>query len=317
MRTIRFEPAYRDVWNSFVAASKNGTFLFDRNYMDYHSDRFLDNSLLFFDDKDRFIGLLPASRHNEEVVSHGGLTYGGVLTNAEMKITTMLGIFENMLSFLEQDGVRKFVYKPIPHMFHILPAEEDLYALFVNNARLYRRDSSSAIWLPNRLKFAKGKREGVKKAIRAGLVVKDSTDFATFFEIGHSVMRDRHNLRPVHTNDEMTLLAGRFPENIRLHASFAGDKMLAGAIVYRFSTSAHIQYMYNSDEGLGVGALDIVIDHLVNERYVDLRYLSFGVSTENAGRYLNAGLVHQKEMFGARSVMHDFYEIDLPREVSR
>ena len=87
--------------------------------------------------------------------------------------------------------------------------------------------------------------------------------------------------------------------------------MLAGALVYRFPTSAHIQYMYNSDEGLGVGALDIVIDHVVNDRYAGLRYLSFGVSTEDAGRYLNEGLVHQKEMFGARSVVHDFYEIEL------
>ena len=311
MRVIRFEPAYRDAWNGFVATAKNAPFLFDRNYLEYHQDRFQDNSLLFFDDRDRIVGLLPASWHDDEVVSHGGLTYGGVITDADMKSVTMLGIFEAMLTFLRQEGVRKLVYKPVPHIFHLLPAEEDLYALYVNNAQLFRRDVSSAVWLPDRLKFAKGKREGVKKALRAGLEVRDSDDFATFFEIGHAVMRDRHNLQPVHTSDEMTLLAGRFPGNICLHVSFAGDRMLAGAIVFRFSASAHVQYMYNSDEGLGVGALDIVIDHVVNDRYAGLRYLSFGVSTEDAGRYLNEGLVHQKEMFGARTVVHDFYEIEL------
>jgi len=223
----------------------------------------------------------------------------------------MLGIFDALLVFLRQNGHDRLVYKPIPHIFHLMPAEEDLYALFCSNARLYRRDASSAIWLPDRLKFAKGKREGVRKALRAGLELRDSADFVTFFEIGQAVMRDRHNLRPVHTSDEMALLAGLFPEQIRLHACFAGDRILAGAIVYRFPSAAHIQYMYNSDEGLGVGALDLVIDHVVNDRYADLRYLSFGVSTEDSGRYLNEGLIHQKEMFGARSVVHDFYEINL------
>ena len=311
MRAVRYKAEHQDTWNGFVAAAKNAPFLFDRNYLEYHRDRFVDHSLLFFDERDRIIGLLPASRHDDEVVSHGGLTYGGVITDVDMKCATMLGLFDTMLSFLRHEGFRKLVYKPVPHIFHVLPAEEDLYALYVNNARLFRRDASSAIWLPDRLKFAKGKREGVRKAVRAGLEVRDSSNFATFFEIGHAVMHDRHNLRPVHTSDEMSLLAGRFPENIQLHASFSGARMLAGALVYRFPTSAHIQYMYNSDEGLGVGALDIVIDHVVNDRYAGLRYLSFGVSTEDAGRYLNEGLVHQKEMFGARSVVHDFYEIEL------
>ena len=311
MRAVRYESVHRDVWNRFVAVSKNGTFLFNRNYLEYHRDRFQDHSLLFFDERDRLVGLLPASRHNDEVVSHGGLTYGGVITDADMKSSPMLGLFDTLRAFLRQEGIRNLVYKPVPHIFHVLPAEEDLYALFVNNARLSRRDASSAIWLPDRLKFAKGKREGIRKAFRAGLEVRDSLDFATFFEIGSAVMRDRHNLRPVHTSDEMTLLANRFPDNIKLHATYAGDRMLAGAIVYRFPSAAHIQYMYNSDEGLGVGALDFAIDHVINERYTGLRYLSFGVSTENAGRYLNEGLIHQKEMFGARSVVHDFYEIEL------
>ena len=311
MKAVLYEPGHRDAWNRFVTASKNGTFLFHRDYLEYHRDRFHDHSLLFFDERDRVAGLLPASRHDDEVVSHGGLTYGGIVTDADMKSAAMLDIFETMLSFFLHEGVRKLVYKPVPHIFHVLPAEEDLYALFVNNARLVRRDVSSAIWLPDRLKFAKGKREGVRKALRAGLEVRDSADFGTFFEIGHAVMRDRHNLRPVHTSEEMSLLAARFPENIWLHASFSGERMLAGAIVFRFSASAHVQYMYNSDEGLGVGALDIVIDHVVNDRCAGLRYLSFGVSTEDSGRYLNEGLVHQKEMFGARTVVHDFYEVEL------
>ena len=45
---IRYTPDKANEWNKFIAKSKNGTFLFDRNYMDYHSDRFHDYSLLFY-----------------------------------------------------------------------------------------------------------------------------------------------------------------------------------------------------------------------------------------------------------------------------
>ena len=35
-------------WDAFIAQSKNGTFLMQRGYMDYHSDRFVDCSLMFY-----------------------------------------------------------------------------------------------------------------------------------------------------------------------------------------------------------------------------------------------------------------------------
>jgi hypothetical protein len=291
--------------------SKNGTFLFDRRYMEYHADRFVDYSLMFLDERDRLVGLMPASKHGDTVISHGGLTYGGVIASEEMKTATMLHLFDALLGHLNEVGYTKLVYKPIPHIFHRIPAEEDLYALYINNARLYRRDASSAIFLPERMKLAKGKREGVKKALRKGLSVRESLDFTTFFSIGQKVMSERHNLEPVHTSEEMTRLGERFPHNIKLHASFDGERMLAGALTYVYTPSVHVQYMYNSDEGLEHGALDIVLDHLINVVYAGLRYFSFGVSTEENGRYLNQGLIHQKEMFGARSVVHDFYELDL------
>lgn len=39
----------KPLWNAFNAESKNGLFMFDRDYMDYHSDRFVDNSLMFYE----------------------------------------------------------------------------------------------------------------------------------------------------------------------------------------------------------------------------------------------------------------------------
>jgi hypothetical protein len=311
MKIEKYDPSAAANWNNFVRDSKNGTFLFDRNYMEYHADRFTDYSLMCYDDKERLLALLPATVKGNAVISHGGLTYGGIVCNAEMKTATMLKLFDALLDFLRKDGKERLVYKAIPHIFHVMPAEEDLYALFVNKAKLFRRDASSAIYLSERMKFAKGKREGVRKALRNNIIVRESRDFKTFFEIGRKVMNERHNLAPIHSGDEMELLSGRFPGNIKLYASFAGEEMLAGVLTFVFSSCVHIQYMYNFGKGLEVGALDIILDQLVNDVYSGYRYMSFGVSTEKNGTYLNEGLIHQKEMIGARSVVHDFYEMVL------
>ena len=48
-------------WDDFVKVSRNGTFLFLRSYMDYHSDRFQDHSLMFYNEKNRLIAVLPAN----------------------------------------------------------------------------------------------------------------------------------------------------------------------------------------------------------------------------------------------------------------
>lgn len=310
MQVVPYEKVRKDEWNAFVAASKNGTFLFDRNYMDYHADRFQDSSLMVYSERGKLIGVFPASRKGDVVTSHGGLTYGGVVCDLDMKAAMMLWVFDRMLDHLAAAGVKKLVYKPVPHVLHQYPAEEDLYALFRRDAKLVRRDASFAIWLPEKLKFAKGKREGVRKANRAGLVVRESADFEAFFEIGREVMRVRHQGQPAHTACEMALLASRFPLNIKMHAAYDGNRMLAGAISYGMPHAAHVQYMYSCDDGLTVGALDLVIERLV-ESCTGKRFINFGISTEDNGRFLNEGLAHQKEMFGARCVIQEVYEVDL------
>jgi hypothetical protein len=37
------------LWNAFISTAKNATFLFHRDFMEYHSDRFEDYSLLVFE----------------------------------------------------------------------------------------------------------------------------------------------------------------------------------------------------------------------------------------------------------------------------
>jgi hypothetical protein len=303
-----YAPEFQPAWDELVRHSKNGVFLFCREYMDYHADRFEDSSLLFFDGG-RPIAVFPACRTGEEVVSHGGLTFGGMVVNEQMTIDGMRSLFELLLNRLSRTGVRRLVYKAVPHIYHRLPAEEDLYLLFLKGGRLIRRDLSTTLDLRRPLPYAKGRKWSINKAKKAGLTVQPSADFESFMAIEEYVLHKYHGTKPVHSAAEIQLLARRFPENIRLFGAFRDSRMLAGVVVYADGPVAHAQYISSTDEGRKIGASDMVLDHLIREVYAGKTYFDFGISTERSGYHLNSGLALYKENFGGRGVVYDRYEI--------
>lgn len=311
MHVEQYDESRKAVWDQFVRQSKNGTFLFLRDYMDYHADRFTDHSLLFFEE-DQLVAIMPANIANECVISHGGLTFGGVLSDNRMRMALMLEVFKALLQHLELLKVKQLTYKAIPHIYHRIPAEEDLYALFAHDARLSRRDVSSTIFLPAVLGFSKGRKGCVKKGIASGLSVTQSDEYETFMQIEEAHLLQKHSKRPVHTAAELRLLASRFPEHINLFAAYKGNTMMGGVVMYGSFQVAHAQYIAATQEGMEIGALDVVMDFLIHKHYQNgKRYFDFGISTEREGRYLNAGLISNKESFGARTTVYDFYEVIL------
>jgi hypothetical protein len=310
LRIRPYDVSLKRSWDSFVLGSKNGTFLFFRDYMEYHADRFHDHSLVILDG-DEVVGLLPASASGTTLVSHAGLTYGGVVSGPSMRTATMLGTFRALGAHLAALGFERLVYKAVPHIYHSQPAEEDLYALTRFGARLYRRDVSSAIPMSRRLPVSKGRRWALKQANAAGMVVAQSEDFEGFMALEEAVLSAKYGVRPVHSAEELRLLAGRFPRHIKLFVATRGAAVEAGVVVYEDRRVAHAQYIATSDDGRRLGALDLVMAHLLTEVYVDKPYFDFGISTEREGRYLNEGLVRNKEGYGARAIVHDFYEIEI------
>lgn len=311
MRVVRYQADYRAQWDDFVAASKNGTFLFNRSYMDYHSARFIDHSLLVFDAKGALIALVPANRDGERLQSHGGLTYGGVICGPGMTTPTMLSSFDAVLSYLRSQGIRRVIYKTIPHIYHRQPAEEDRYALFLHGARLYRRDVLSVIELNARLPFQKRRQRKIAQASRFALQMQESRDYASFWSMLTENLAQAHGVAPVHSLDEIKRLSELFPENIRLHLCSEQGQVAAGALIFDTGRVAHAQYISSSPRAREIGALDHLFSELITSVYARRPYFDFGISNEENGRYLNVGLIEQKEGFGARAVVHDFYELDL------
>ncbi|MFA7571131.1 MAG: GNAT family N-acetyltransferase [Sulfurimonadaceae bacterium] len=279
--------------------------------MEYHSDRFDDFSLMAFDEADKLIAILPANIKENILYSHQGLTFGGFLVDDKMKTETMLEIFESLKHFSKEQDIKTIVYKCIPYIYHLKPSEEDRYALFRNNAKLIRRDVTSTINLTEQVRYSKGRKWTINKAKKEVIETFESDDYETFWELLTRVLESNHESKPVHTLEEIKKLANLFPKNIKLFLSKKDKRIVSGALIYENHNIVHTQYLANSEEGRELGALDLLIDYLIKDVYKNKKYFDFGISNEDAGRYLNAGLIAQKEGFGARAVVHDFYELEI------
>ena len=311
MKIEVYQQQFKFEWDHFILKSKNGHFLFCRNYMEYHQDRFVDHSLLIRDNKNQLIAVLPAHENEKIFASHQGLTYGGFITTETMKVPIMLDIFEAVMSYLKQRGFKQFIYKTIPHIHHRIPAEEDRYALFRTGAQLQRRDAFSVVFLNQSLPYQERRLRCIKKALNANVTVCLSNDFDTYWPILSDTLMHSHGVSPVHSLNEIKLLHFRFPEHVKLYSCSLKDRMLAGVVIYETAQVARSQYIAASADAREVGALDLLFQYLLKDIYRNKTYFDFGPSNERDGYHLNQGLIDQKEGFGARAIVHDHYQIDL------
>jgi hypothetical protein len=310
MITTRFyEGKDKEIWDDLILKSRSGNFLHLRSYMDYHADRFEDRSLIIESDG-RPVGVLPANSQNDDIVSHGGLTYGGLISTVDLRAAQTLEAFEKICTLYREVGKKRLLYKAVPYVFHSYPSQEDLYALFRVGGKLIRRDISSVIQLDGNFKYSKGRKWSINKAKKEKVLVKESIDMFPFHNLLSGILK-KFNTVPTHSLAELDLLKSRFPKNINLYEAHRDDCLLAGALIYDFGHTIHTQYLASSEIGREVGALDFLLATLIEEVYPNRRYFSFGISTEQAGLVLNEGLAAQKEGFGARAVVHDLYEVML------
>jgi hypothetical protein len=299
------------MWNNFVAKAKNATFLFHRDFMEYHADRFEDFSLLVFDKKERLKAILPANVTNNVVYSHQGLTYGGIVIDASLKLEKFISIYSEILQFLNENKMEIINFKLIPNIYCLQPSEEINYALFLSKAKLFKRDSLVVIDLQSEFKIDTNRLEGVKRAEKVGLEIKKEIDFSGFWNtVLIPNLEAKHDVKPVHSLFEIQALQNKFPENILQYNVYMNNKIIAGTTLFLDKNTVHVQYISAIGNKNQHGALDYLFHHLIAIEFDNYLYFDFGISNENKGKNINKGLQYWKETFGARTFTQDFYKIE-------
>lgn len=310
-KIIKYTSEHYQMWNNFVANSKNATFLFHRDFMEYHSDRFEDFSLLVFDEKEHLKAILPANISGKKAYSHQGLTYGGMVIDAGLKLEKFISIYAEILRFLNQNKIESLHFKLIPNIYTSQPSEELKYALFLSEAKLYRRDTLATIDLQSRFKINSNRVEGVKRAQKLGLEIKKETDLNSFWDLVLIPNLElKHEAKPVHSLEEIQQLQQKFPNQIVQFNVYENNEILAGTTLFLDKKTVHVQYISAIGDKNQHGALDYLFHYLITKEYKNFEYFDFGISNENQGKNINKGLQYWKETFGARTFCQDFYEVE-------
>ncbi|MBF4471183.1 MULTISPECIES: GNAT family N-acetyltransferase [Flavobacterium] len=306
----QYQESDYDGWNTLVSQAKNAAFLFHRDFMEYHKDRFEDYSLMIYKNE-KLVAVLPANKSREFVYSHQGLTYGGLVYRENLKLASVILIFKAVLFYLNENKIAKIQIKTIPHIYHKKPAEELNYALFLAEAQLIRRDTLAVIDLSKPYQFSKIRKRCIQKGKNNGLIIKEEIDFEPFWnQVLIPNLEARHQAEPVHTLTEIKLLKSLFDKNIRQFNVYYNNEIVAGSTIFESDNVAHCQYISKYEKQENLGSLDFLYNHLINNVFAHKRFFDFGISNENHGKMLNNGLSYWKESFGANMIIHDFYEVE-------
>ncbi|ORJ57147.1 hypothetical protein [Geothermobacter hydrogeniphilus] len=299
---IPYQPALQPVWDEAVSAACNGHFIFRRDYLDYHADRFRDASFILRRSR-KVVALLPAHRRDDSLVSHGGLSFGGWLQVPGCRFQDIEAGFNLLADTMAEQKLRRLSYTPIPHPYHNAPCEQDGYLLQRLGARLDGSRLAAFAANPADIKRPHEIRRQMKRgAENLPLDFFETDDLPTFWQHLQAFLRLRHEAEPVHSLEEITLLKRRFPAQIRFLVGRHRQRWAVGNVVFLHPRVIRFQYGFRSLDDARHQTVFRLWDWAVCQPEMKRPWMDLGTSMNPETGELEAALHFNKETFGARGI---------------
>ncbi|MDN3690592.1 GNAT family N-acetyltransferase [Cyclobacterium jeungdonense] len=302
-----FTPEFLANWQEVLQGAPNATLMHQRSFLAYHGNRFQDASVLIYS-KNRPVAVFAAHKEGNEVYSHQGLSYAGLI-HKPCSLDQELQLYLQLLRYYEEQGVSRLRIKATPSFYGSGYQESLSYIMHLVQAETSQLELSLAIPLPLKVRH-KGRKATIRQASKSGLEIREEADVGLFWDkLLEPNLQNRYQKKPTHSKDQMRYLKARHPENIRQFTVFKEGVPLAGATVYFTPNCLHTQYLATNEEGRKAHALDWLIHYLCTTQAKGRKYLDFGHSNECAGKKINRELFRWKESFGAQTFVHAHYSL--------
>ncbi|WCO00836.1 FemAB family protein [Psychroserpens ponticola] len=304
---------FKKQWDEFVTHSKNATFLFQRDFMDYHKDRFKDYSLMVYDGE-QLLAIFPANISNDIVYSHQGLTYGGLFFDERLTSTQIQEIFELVLAFFKTKNIQSVIVKSLPefYQFHSSRVIDDLYKQ--DHSSIVKENIILAIDYNQDFKIAKSKIKRFKKLQRNQLTIKEGKlEINAFWNtILLKRLAEKHNSKPVHNLLEIQYLHSKFEDEITQYNIYREEEILAGITIFKKGNIVKSQYGMASIEGEKLNALDMLfVSLIIKFKEEGMQYFTMGSVNDNSELGYSKGMLKQKEELGCRKYTQNIWKIEL------
>jgi hypothetical protein len=314
LEILPFNSNNENIWDDFVNSSVNATFLHSRKFLNYHGDRFKDVSILIFN-SNRLVGVFPASEATVDkklIISHPGITYGGIIHNGWLNGGRMIDAFIAISKYYSETGYQRLQYKAVPFIYSTRGSQDDLYALFRMQAIRMRCDLSCTIDLLSHREITNRRKRNLKKSHKHVIISKDPLFLGELWEVIKANLASRHKTTPVHSLHEITFLKNQFPDNISIYSALIDGIPQGGVIFFNSPLVWHAQYIAANQKAMAVSALDSVFEAAILDALkAGVRYFDFGTSNEKDGYFLNENLYRYKSEFGGGGVVYEVYEVQL------
>lgn len=307
LKIEKYNIEYKNSWNNYIYLGENSNFLFHRDFMDYHSNRFIDASVLIYDDGN-LVGLFPANIKDNTVYSHQGLTYGGLILADRRNVQKTIEYFHVLFSYYSSLGIKEIIYKPLPTCFCRNQNELEHFVMNMLGAEILKVDTGFVIDNRNELKFQERRKRSLKKGEKAGTEIRIDNDFDAYWNsILVPNLKEKFGTSPVHSLEEIKLLHSRFPDKIKQANAYIDNQITAGVTLFEFENMVHCQYISSNDFGRDSGAIDYLFNNLIHLYKPTVTYFSLGTANNN-GKDINTGLCEWKEGWSARIHAHFHYK---------
>jgi len=280
--------------------------------MEYHKQRYKDHSLLVFRNES-LVAICPAHRVDNVLKSHWGLTYGGFVWGHQFSEEMVLAVYEASKQFLLKQGITKLEVKEIPAFYLDQEANAWNRTLF-KYAQAFHTEKVFAIDYDRPLTIHKTKLKHYRKGKKLGFEIAETPDFSQFWNtVLIPRLSSRHSVKPVHSLEEISLLASRFPDEIKQFTISLNGELLAGITLFDKGEVVKSQYGATTERGQKLRALEFLFLYLIYF-YQQQGKSFFSMGTIGDDRFpdgFNPGLKKQKEELGCTEFHQHFYTFEL------
>jgi len=253
--------------------------------------------------------------------SHRGSTFGGIiLSKNEYSASKVDEIFQLLEAYLKEQGFQKIFMKQTCELYQRENANLIDYFYFQKNynqynelnyflkLEKYQNDIATV--------FSSSKRRDYKYSLKNNLQFKvlDTPELISeFFDVLQLNLK-KLGLNSVHSYEELLdLKFNRFNDEIEFYGVYHENKIIAGSMLFYFNDEiVHTQYLSSDETYLKMFPMDFLIYNLIDVAIQKQKKIfTFGICTEERGKYINLGLSRFKEGFGCEFVINKSFEKEL------
>lgn len=291
-------------WDLFID-QHIGIFLFTRKFIRYHKDRFIDHSLLFYKNKS-LIAVLPAWNVQNQLYSHPGLTFGGILFKKGLKNDIIHSVFKCFDNYVIKNNFERIIYKSIPSWYTLTAEHYYLHQSFYQISRIL---VNHIIDLNKPLNFNAVRRREIKK-FSATIDCRYEDDVTNYYPFLERNIAAKFQNKPLHSLEDLMYLLSKFPQNIKAFCGYLNDNLVGLIILFIFKKVVKCQYISSSIDGNNHSIIPVMMNDLIDQFKTSHSYLDLGTSMIENDK-LNHSLAWFKESIGAIPVPVYIFEKEI------